>query len=445
MAGEGEPRRFRRLRATPVHKPGNLPEIAEREVPMPSALSRPGADLTQTPSIPLAFIILGHGSRDSAANDDFVRCVDAWRASREDGALVAHAYVELARPSLADALESIARRAAEVVVVPLFLFSAGHVKNDVPLALARARALFPGVRFVSAPPLGVHPELAKLVFERAASVAPMDGGKATRTAMVVVGRGSSDPDANADFCKIARLAGEGRGLLLVEPAFVGITRPLFADALEHVARARPDRIVVVPYLLFPGRLVEKLRAQVSQFADRYPGTRPVLAPTLGADACVLALMGKRAEGARLGQAPLPCDTCLYREKFPGFVNEVGGLRALLFSVRHMLTHTQATPHVHAHRPLKKHVLVCASADCADRGGLAVLDALRRAVRRAGVQREVRVTKTSCMGRCGEGPTLVVYPDGVWYRSVRADDADDIVGEHILGDRLVARIVDHVMQ
>ena len=62
----------------------------------------------------------------------------------------------------------------------------------------------------------------------------------------------------------------------------------------------------------------------------------------------------------------------------------------------------------------------------------------------GVQRDVRVTKTSCMGRCGEGPTVVVYPDGVWYRGVRADDAGEIVREHILGDRLVARIVDNVM-
>jgi sirohydrochlorin cobaltochelatase len=412
---------------------------------MPSALLRPGADLTRTPPIPVAFVILGHGSRDPLANHDFERCVDAWRARRQDGAHVAHAYVELARPMLDEVLESIAPGVDEIVVVPLFLFSAGHVKNDIPLALARARMRFPSVRFVGAPALGVHPELAKLVFERASSVAQIEGEKADRTAMVVVGRGSSDPDANADFCKVVRLAGEGRGLLLAEASFVGITRPLFAETLEHVARARPDRIVVVPYFLFPGRLVERLRAQIDHFAARYPAMRPVLAPTLGADDRVLALMGERAEQARAGRAPLPCDTCLYRERLPGFAQEAGGLRAMLWSVRRSLTHAQVANHIHAHRPLKRHVLVCTNADCADRGGLLVLDAIRRAVRRAGVQREVRVTKTSCMGRCGEGPALVVYPDGVWYRGVRAEDAPDIVGEHIVGDRLVARIVDHVMQ
>ncbi|HEY2515325.1 MAG TPA: ferredoxin, partial [Polyangiaceae bacterium] len=74
-----------------------------------------------------------------------------------------------------------------------------------------------------------------------------------------------------------------------------------------------------------------------------------------------------------------------------------------------------------------------------------IDALRRAIKRAGRQREIRVTRTSCMGRCGEGPAVVVYPDGVWYRGVHGDDAQALVDEHLLGDRLVARLVDSLMQ
>jgi sirohydrochlorin ferrochelatase/(2Fe-2S) ferredoxin len=393
--------------------------------------------------------VLGHGSREPGANEELERFVEAWRERRGSSAgspaRVTHAYVELAAPSLDDGLAALAREVDEVVVVPLFLFAAGHVKNDVPLALARARARFPRVRFRAARPLGVHPDLARVVFERAAAVAPIERPEvAARTALVVVGRGASDPDANADFCKLVRLAGEGRGLLLAEPTFVGITRPLLADTLEQVARARPDRVVVVPYLLFAGRLVDKLRAVIAEFAARWPGMRTALAPTIGEDPRVLALLDERAEQARAGEAPLPCDTCVYRVELPGFVEQVGGLRAMLWSVRHALTHTQAMPHAHAHRPLKRHLLVCTNADCADRGGAGVLDALRRAVKRAGVQRDVRVTRTSCMGRCGEGPTVVVYPDGVWYRRVQASDADDLVGEHVLGDRLVARIVDNVM-
>jgi (2Fe-2S) ferredoxin len=126
-------------------------------------------------------------------------------------------------------------------------------------------------------------------------------------------------------------------------------------------------------------------------------------------------------------------------------DRVGGLRALLWSARHAFTHTQAMPHRHAHRPLARHVLVCCNADCADRGSLALLRALRVRADESGLAGELRITRTSCMGRCGEGPTVAVYPDGIWYRGVTAADADELMREHLVGDRLVGRLVDGIMQ
>jgi (2Fe-2S) ferredoxin len=117
----------------------------------------------------------------------------------------------------------------------------------------------------------------------------------------------------------------------------------------------------------------------------------------------------------------------------------------LWSLRHSFTHTQAVPHVHAHQPLRKHVLVCGNVDCAARGSIALVETLRRTLKDAGHERDIRVTRTSCMGRCGEGPTVAVYPDGVWYRGVGHADAEELVRDHLLGDRLVARLVDNIMQ
>jgi (2Fe-2S) ferredoxin len=50
-----------------------------------------------------------------------------------------------------------------------------------------------------------------------------------------------------------------------------------------------------------------------------------------------------------------------------------------------------------------------------------------------------------MGRCGEGPTVAVYPDGIFYRGVREPDAGEIVREHLLADRLVERLVGDILQ
>jgi len=390
-----------------------------------------------------ALLILGHGSRDAAANAEFEALVAGYRAARPS-LEVAHGYVELADPPLPAALGQLARRSPQVVVMPLFLFAAGHVKNDLPLALHQARREFPGVRFAATRAIGVHPSAAEIAFERARSGLG-DSPTSKKTALIVVGRGSSDPDANGDFCKLVRLVGEGRGFAWVLPSFIGITGPSFEDAVELVARARPDRIVVMPYFLFAGRLIGKLSGQVDAFRARYPWVPIDLAPHLGADDRLFALIDERVAEAFEGERPLPCDACQYRLPIAGVADNVGGLNALLWSLRHGFTHTQAMPHVHAHRPLKKHVLVCTNADCADRGSVSLLASLRQLVKEAGRALDIRVTRTLCMGRCGEGPTVAVYPDGIWYRGVHESDAAELVKEHLLGDRLVGRLVDNIMQ
>jgi sirohydrochlorin cobaltochelatase len=388
-------------------------------------------------------LVVGHGSRGPAANAELEAAVARYREARP-GLEVAHGYVELATPALGPALLALADRVDHVVALPLFLFAAGHTKNDLPLALAEARRARPGVRFTAACALGVHPHLVDLAYERARPLLAQARTPAS-TAVIVVGRGASDPDANGDFCKVVRLVGEGRGLGWVVGCFAGIARPSFDDAAELIARARPERIVVVPYLLFAGRLIERLRAQVAAQKARTPWIAIELAPHLGCDDRLFEVLDERIAEAIRGDRPLPCDTCQYRRPIGGVAGNVGGLRALLWSVRHGVTHNQAMPHVHAHRPLARHVLVCANADCAERGSVALLVALRRRIQDAGRERDIRVTRTSCMGRCGEGPTVAVYPDGVWYRGVTEHDAAELVHDHLLGDRLVARLVDHILQ
>lgn len=388
-------------------------------------------------------LIVGHGSRDPNANVEFEALVAAYRAGRPD-LHVMHGYVELARPSLATALRELAQRTDSVVILPLFLFAAGHVKNDIPLVLAQTRQEFPTVRFTAANALGVHPNLIELAFERARPAIER-AREAAKTVLVVVGRGASDPDANGDFCKVVRLLADGREIGWVLPCFIGITRPLFEDTLELVARARPERIVVVPYFLFGGRLTAKIHEQAGSFAARYPWIKIELAPHLGSDSRLFQLMDERVSDAMEGMRPLPCDTCQYRVPVSAVTGNIGGLKALLWSLRHGFTHAQAMPHVHAHRPLAKHVLVCGNVDCADGGSIPLIAALRRLLKEAGRDQDIRVTKTSCMGRCGEGPTVAVYPDGIWYRRVKEADAKELVEEHLLSDRLVSRLVDNIMQ
>ncbi len=75
----------------------------------------------------------------------------------------------------------------------------------------------------------------------------------------------------------------------------------------------------------------------------------------------------------------------------------------------------------------------------------MIGSMRRVIRKARREQDIRVTRTGCMGRCGEGPTVAVYPDGIWYRGVQVEDAGELVEEHLLHDRIVSRLVDSIMQ
>lgn len=94
-----------------------------------------------------------------------------------------------------------------------------------------------------------------------------------------------------------------------------------------------------------------------------------------------------------------------------------------------------------------HVFVCgnerpagAKPSCGARGSAALFTALQREIgARPVLWGSVAVTSCGCLGPCFEGPTMVVYPDGVWYAGVQAQDAAEIVQEHLEQGRPVERL------
>jgi sirohydrochlorin ferrochelatase len=253
-----------------------------------------------------AVLVLGHGSRRSRANREFEAFVEAFRRRRPH-LDVGHAYIELAEPLLDEGLALLAARADRVAVLPLFLFAAGHVKDDVPRALEAARRAFPRVRFEAARPLGVHRVMVEIALGRArAALSPEE---ARATALVAVGRGASDPDANGDFCKLVRLVREGGGFAHAEPCFIAITEPRFAPVAERAALSAHGRVLVLPYFLFDGLLVEQLGQEVRTFAARHPAVDVRLAPHLGGHERLLDLLEERLDASLAGAASLPCDAC----------------------------------------------------------------------------------------------------------------------------------------
>ena len=389
-----------------------------------------------------AVLLVGHGSRREESNEQ-VRTLAAKLESRLSVPVDA-AYIELAEPSIDDAIESMAPTCRTMTVVPLSLFAASHVKNDVPLAVQTARAQHDDLTIHYGSHLGVHPSLVELLDDRVRAVEADLGVDRTEddVAVVVCARGSSDPDSNADVHKLARLLYEGREFHRVEASFIGVTSPLLDETLHTVTKSRPDAVVVVPYMLGDGTLTGRIVDTAESFNDEYPYVAAGAGDPLGVDDRVVDVLADRWRAARSDSVEMSCDTCKYKVELSGYEEDQGGARAMLRSLVHQAEHADREdvdddPHVHD--APEKHVAVCTNQTCAESGSAAVIERLRQEVRDA-EDCDARITRTSCLGQCGDGPMVAVYPDGVWYGGVTADDTDRIVSSHLERDRIVSNLV-----
>jgi sirohydrochlorin ferrochelatase/(2Fe-2S) ferredoxin len=393
-----------------------------------------------------AILLVGHGSRRERSNEQ-VRELAAALEGRL-GLPVDAGFLELAAPSIPDAIDGLSGAVSEITAVHLSLFAASHVKNDVPLAVQQARAAHPGLTINNGAHLGVHPAIVDLLDDRAAAVEAelgVDRG-AEDVAVVLCARGSSDPDANADVHKLTRLFYEGRAFSRVEAAFVGVTEPLLDETLHSLAKHRPDAVVVLPYMLGDGVLTGRIRDGTAEFDDAYPYVDAAAGDPLGTDSRLLDVLADRWQAARTGSVEMSCDTCKYKVELDGYEEDVGGARAMLRALTHQETHADREnvdddPHVHD--APANHVAVCTNQTCAADGAPAVLERLRQAARDSDAC-DVRITRSSCLGRCGEGPIAAVYPDGVWYGDLDPDDAERVVSSHLDRGRIVSELVDQTL-
>lgn len=294
-------------------------------------------------------ILAGHGSRREESNDQ-VRAVAAALEDHLDER-VEPAFIELTEPLVDEVIADLAPGADAVTVVPLSLFAAGHVKNDIPLFVQHARQTYPEVEFSYGANLGARPEMIEIVADRVAAAAGrMDADPAEDdVAVVFVGRGSSDPDANAEAYRLARFVWEGRDYSRVEPTFIGITEPQLETTLADVCRHDPDGVIVHPYMLGDGVLTRRIRDIVAEFDGEQPDIEVATTDVLGVDDRLVRALEHRVLEARQGAVSMSCDRCVYKVTLEDYEEEVGGEQAFVDSLEHTLAHvSEAHSHDHDH-------------------------------------------------------------------------------------------------
>jgi sirohydrochlorin cobaltochelatase len=261
-------------------------------------------------------LLVGHGTRDERGRQTFLDFAAAYTAL-DPSRLVVPCFLELTGPSIQEGVDRcVGLGYSEFSVLPVLLFAARHNKFDITNELDRARERHPHLKFYYGRHFGIAPGILELWRSRLAQLDQPEQNpyqiERSDTVLLFVGRGSSDPDANSDVYKIARMLWEGSGYKTVEVCFIGITHPRLEEGFDRARLFQPKRIIVVPYFLFTGVLVQKIFDITAAQQEQWPELSITALPEMGIHPELLTLLRDREIETHLGQVQMNCEMCKFR-------------------------------------------------------------------------------------------------------------------------------------
>ena len=260
-------------------------------------------------------LLVGHGSREASGNAEILLFAERWRARHPDWRIEV-GFIEFADPLLDPALNHAARNSERVLVLPLILNAAGHVRQDIPSAIQRARKRHPDVQFLYAPHLAVSDPLLRILkrFLRQAML-QLDVPDPRTTGVILLGRGSSDRLANGDVARMARWLWEIGDHERVDLAFTGVTFPRLEKVVRDQVALGMMQIVVMPYYLFTGTLIKRIGRQMENLAAQYPQVRFAHTSYFGFEPEIARMLDERVHALKQGVGAIDLDRLMRPDPF----------------------------------------------------------------------------------------------------------------------------------
>ncbi len=99
-------------------------------------------------------------------------------------------------------------------------------------------------------------------------------------------------------------------------------------------------------------------------------------------------------------------------------------------------------------PFEKHIFVCTNQRdasdprgcCAAKGSEEIREFFKSEIKRRGLKSKIRANTAGCLDHCAKGPTVVIYPEGVWYRVETLADAQEVFDKHVEKGEIVERLL-----
>ena len=258
-------------------------------------------------------LIAGHGSPNRAGNQEIEKFVAQWRTRHSDWQIEV-CFIEHADVLVPEGLDKAAGQARRVVLLPLILNAAGHVKIELPEAVEEARQRHPDVEFIVVPHLGMCRDVFTVLQRQLKQLMKsLDSPDPQTTGVVLLGRGSSDAEANGELARMARWLYEENDHELVDLAFTGVTWPRLETIVQRQVRLGMRQICILPVYLFTGVLIERIKAQVKRLQSQYPQVSFALGDYFGFEPEIFRLVDQLTSAGMAGVGTLlECDSCRHR-------------------------------------------------------------------------------------------------------------------------------------
>ncbi len=208
-----------------------------------------------------AVLYIGHGSRVTEGREQAVQMIE--RAIQSIHVPIQEiCFLELASPTILEGVKHcVERGATKIAVVPVLLLTATHAKKDIPLEIEKAKKRYPHIQFDYGKPFGVHPKIIDSLMDR---VNEKKVDIKADAMVLLVGRGSRDPDVKRDLTKIAQLLHEKHPFKKVNICFLTAAKPSFEEGLQCAKQSKHKQVFVLPYLLFTGILMKGIVKTIQQ-------------------------------------------------------------------------------------------------------------------------------------------------------------------------------------
>ncbi len=283
-------------------------------------------------------LLCGHGSRTKTGTDAFKQLVEALQARYTDYE-VDYGFLEFNHPVYEASIERMYQKGIrEIYALPIILFAGSHAKNDIPYEMNTIQSYYSDLTIKMGKHLGVNSFLLELAQKRILeeeSKNPVIDRK--DVCLMVVGRGTTDTDANSDVHKLACMLGEGMGFGFTTVAYSGTAYPTVTKSLELTSKMEFKRTIAIPFFFFTGILLERIYNQIRTFDETSPFEH-IYTDAFGSDELILKAFDERLDETINGTANMNCQLCKYRKQIVGLEDEVGkeqvghhlGVKGVLF-------------------------------------------------------------------------------------------------------------------